>query len=79
MKRPLKNRRIIGPIFSSTEDGGVDEESNREAEDMFIKYINNSSELLDVEPEEFAKSAQARNYARRLGIYSQVYSMEKDK
>jgi len=40
---------------------------------MFISYINSSAEMVDMEPEEFAKSVQARNYARKLGIEQDVY------
>lgn len=42
-------------------------------ESLFIDYIKSMSELHNKDPEEFAKSVQARNYARSMGIEDQVY------
>jgi hypothetical protein len=45
------------------------------AEQMFVNYISKMASHIGMTKEEFARSPQARNYARKLGIEDDVYEL----
>lgn len=45
------------------------------SEQMFINYISEMASHIGMTKEEFARSPQARNYARKLGIEEDVYEL----
>lgn len=75
MKRPLKNRRIIGPVLdfeaeevSSTDGGGYESKDDLPDSPMLHEYVDRMVEFTGKPEKAVINSEPVEQYMKRLGV-----------
>lgn len=82
VERPFEDRRIVGPIFNTSNSDNRTEPQDIEPEfdsvddlpdsPMLREYVAREAEYFDVEPEVIINSQPVKDYMKRLGVWEQA-------
>lgn len=82
VRRPLADKRIVGPLFTSSSSSGSTESETKDPtfeslddlpdSPMLRQYVNRQAEYLDKDVEDIINSKPVKEYMRRLGVWEQA-------